>query len=297
MQTKAFNAEIRLFPLKGACNAVLGMHNKKIQDSSITASSQLSLNHVPSLARLDSVQGAWCSAPTDNLPYIEILLSEEKFLTLIKTQGSKKDLRWATKYEIQYQKDGQWIVYRKTDGTRVSNKQTNKSCLLFHPNIGILQAQWILHAQCNMYAQRSTYGSSDKRNYSQVSTMYWKTSSPLPHSLLPHSPKAELLRDKITTLRESDLSLNWVSHIFSNRDVVMNFMNKKYYRVSILSFDTQTFDGNVGVTSLNAIALQPRIRTRSVRIYPKFPLSLDGDASLMNVSCLRLELYGCSAPG
>ncbi|XP_058944842.2 protein lev-9 [Pocillopora verrucosa] len=163
------------FKCTGACNAVLGMHNKKIQDSSITASSQLSLNHVPSLARLDSVQGAWCSAPTDNLPYIEILLSEEKFLTLIKTQGSKKDLRWATKYEIQYQKDGQWIVYRKTDGTR-------------------------------------------------------------------------------------------------------------------------TFDGNVGVTSLNAIALQPRIRTRSVRIYPKFPLSLDGDASLMNVSCLRLELYGCSAP-
>ena len=128
MQTKAFNAEIRLFPLKGACNAVLGMHNKKIQDSSITASSQLSLNHVPSLARLDSVQGAWCSAPTDNLTYIEILLSEEKFLTLIKTQGSKKDLRWATKYEIQYQKDGQWIVYRKTDGTRVSNKQTNPVC-------------------------------------------------------------------------------------------------------------------------------------------------------------------------
>ena len=138
-------AEIRLFPLKGACNAVLGKHNKKIQDSSITASSQLSLNHVPSLARLDSVQGAWCSAPTDNLPYIEILLSEEKFLTLIKTQGSKKDLRWATKYEIQYQKDGQWIVYRKTDGTQVSNKQTNSVSnpyrLYRHPNIGILLAQ------------------------------------------------------------------------------------------------------------------------------------------------------------
>ena len=130
-------------------------------------------------------------------------------------------------------------------------------------------------------------------------SFYYVLKDPLPppHSLLPHSPKAELPRDKITTLRESDLSLNWVSHIFSNRDVVMNFMNKKYYRVSILSFDTQTFDGNVGVTSLNAIALQPRIRTRSVRIYPKFPLSLDGDASLMNVSCLRLELYGCSAPG
>lgn len=161
--------------VEGACNTSLGMQNKKIQDSSITASSQLSINHVPSLARLDGVQGAWCSAPTDNLPYIEILLSEEKFLTLIKTQGSKKDLRWATKYEIRYQKDGKWIVYRRTDGT-------------------------------------------------------------------------------------------------------------------------QTFDGNVGIASVNGIALQPQIRTRSVRIYPKFPLSLDGDASLANVSCLRLELYGCSAP-
>ena len=164
MRTKAFiprevlNAKIRLCSLKGACNASLGMQNKKIQDSSITASSQLSINHVPSLARLDGVQGAWCSAPTDNLPYIEILLSEEKFLTLIKTQGSKKDLRWATKYEIRYQKDGKWIVYRRTDGTQVSNKQINPVSdpyrLHRHPNIGILQAKWTLYAQCIMHAQR-----------------------------------------------------------------------------------------------------------------------------------------------
>lgn len=72
---------------------------------------------------------------------------------------------------------------------------------------------------------------------------------------------------------------------------------KKYYRFLLLSFDVQTFDGNVGIASVNGIALQPQIRTRSVRIYPKFPLSLDDDASPANVSCLRLELYGCSAPG
>ena len=295
MQTKVFNAEIRLFPLKGACNAVLGMQNKKIQDSSITASSQLSINHVPSLARLDGVQGAWCSAPTDNLPYIEILLSEEKFLTLIKTQGSKKDLRWATKYEIQYQKDGQWIVYRKTDGTRVSNKQTNPVCYSIRISVFCKHNEYCTPNVICMPKEAHTVRVTNAIIHKFL--LCTERPPPPPHSFLPHSPKAELLRDKITTLRESDLSLNWVSHIFSNRDVVMNFMNKKYYRVSLLSFDTQTFDGNVGVTSLNAIALQPRIRTRSVRIYPKFPLSLDGDASLMNVSCLRLELYGCSAPG
>lgn len=161
--------------VEGECNAVLGMQNKAIPDSSITASSHLSLNHVPSLARLDNAQGAWCSAATDNLPYVEILLGEEKFLTSIKTQGSRKELIWAGKYEIHYFKDGKWIVYRKNDGTKA-------------------------------------------------------------------------------------------------------------------------LDGNGGISSLHKIALQPQIRTRSIRIFPKSTHSLNGNASLTNVACLRLELYGCSAP-
>ena len=112
---------IWFFSLKGECDAVLGIQNKSIPESGITASSQLSPSHAPSLARLDNKQGAWCSAPNDSLPYIEILLDEETFVTEIVTQGSEKDVRWATKYQIQYLKEGRWIPYRKTDGSQVSN--------------------------------------------------------------------------------------------------------------------------------------------------------------------------------
>lgn len=50
------------------------------------------------------------------------------------TQGSFEDLRWATKYQIKYLKEGKWVTYRKADGTLVSvkllqeltKKKTNK---------------------------------------------------------------------------------------------------------------------------------------------------------------------------
>lgn len=38
------------------------------------------------------------------------------------TQGSFEDLRWATKYQIKYLKEGKWVTYRKADGTLVSVK-------------------------------------------------------------------------------------------------------------------------------------------------------------------------------
>ncbi|KAJ7383523.1 Sushi, von Willebrand factor type A, EGF and pentraxin, partial [Desmophyllum pertusum] len=164
--------------VKGDCKSELGMQNKLIPDEKITASSQLSANHTPAFARLDNPKGAWCSAPNDSLPYIQILLDEEKSITTIMTQGSYKESRWATKYQIKYLKEGKWSSYKKKDGSL-------------------------------------------------------------------------------------------------------------------------TFDGNFGVSSLQEIDLQPPIRTHSIRIYPKVPGTpglQNAPRNLDNVSCLRLELYGCSAP-
>ena len=87
----------------------------------ITASSSLDSNHAPALARLDG-QGAWCSALNDRSPYIEIQLGKKRSITVIKTQGSFVDLRWATKYKIKYLKEGKWFTYQKEDGTLVSGK-------------------------------------------------------------------------------------------------------------------------------------------------------------------------------
>ena len=96
------------------------MQSKGIPDSSIWSSSTLSAKHVPGFARLDEPQGTWCSAPNDNSPYVQIQLGEEKLITKMMGQGSYKDLRWATKYQIKYLKEGKWITYQKADGRLVS---------------------------------------------------------------------------------------------------------------------------------------------------------------------------------
>ena len=102
--------------LTGDCQSELGMQSKGIPDESISASSMFSTNHVPTFARLDEPRGAWCSAPNDSFPYVQIQLDEEKLITKVMTQGSKSDLIWATKYQINYQKKGKWITYQKADG-------------------------------------------------------------------------------------------------------------------------------------------------------------------------------------
>ncbi|XP_068698542.1 uncharacterized protein [Montipora foliosa] len=152
------------------CDKELGMKTKVIPDERITASTRLSENHIPAFARLDSAR-AWCSAPGDKSPYLQVLFDEEKLVTAVSTQGSSRDLIWAQKYEIEY---------------------TNH------------EATWV--------------------SYNQELT--------------------------------------------GNRNG--QFRQKNF--------------------------LQPPIITRAVRIYPKEPLVVIPDPSVGAVSCLRLELYGCSAP-
>ena len=107
----------------GVCDDKLGMQRKDriIPYANITASSSLSSNHSPALARLDG-PGAWCSAPNENSPYLQIQLGKKKSITKIMTKGSFKDLRWAKKYKIKYFKDGKWVTYQKSDGSVVSVK-------------------------------------------------------------------------------------------------------------------------------------------------------------------------------
>lgn len=53
--------------------------------------------------------------------------------------------------------------------------------------------------------------------------------------------------------------------------------------------------GNNNVHGLRSNILDPPIRTQLIRIYPKNPMTLDDTDP--KPYCLRLELYGCSAPG
>ena len=59
----------------------------------------------------------------------------------------------------------------------------------------------------------------------------------------------------------------------------------------------KSLQGNVNAGRLKDHELQPPIRTRAIRIYPMMPESMTQNETLAKVSCLRLELYGFSAPG
>lgn len=93
-----------------SCRDDLGMKSKGIPDESIAASSSKSADNSPQFARLDGKK-AWCSAPTDKEPHIQINLVEPKSITGITTQGSFSDWAWVTKYEVKYLEKGTWKHY------------------------------------------------------------------------------------------------------------------------------------------------------------------------------------------
>ena len=89
------------------------MQDNRIPDNGITSSSELSANHAPAFARLDGPR-AWCSAPGDKTPYIQITWDEEKLITAMETQGSSHDFSWARRYEVRYlTEEGEWTSYKK----------------------------------------------------------------------------------------------------------------------------------------------------------------------------------------
>ena len=92
------------------CNSKLGMESERIPDESITASSAKSTDHAPSFARVDGVK-AWCSAPEDESPYIQIQLDEQKLIKKITTQGSW--VSWSRKYQVKYLEKGNWKPYKE----------------------------------------------------------------------------------------------------------------------------------------------------------------------------------------
>lgn len=98
----------------GDCDSELGMKNKQISNDSITASSYYEDNF-PHLARADSNSGAWCSNLTD--AYIQIDLKEEKIITGVDTQGSRRLGRWVEKFKIKYLLQNNWTIYSDSEGS------------------------------------------------------------------------------------------------------------------------------------------------------------------------------------
>ncbi|XP_026176758.1 discoidin domain-containing receptor 2 [Mastacembelus armatus] len=116
------------------CRYALGMHDKRIKDEDITASSQWYDTTGPQYARLDREEGdgAWCPKgqlePSDT-QYLQVDLGRMTFLTVVVTQGRyarNSGNEFARAYRLNYSRDGvQWKSWRDCLGNTVMEGNKN----------------------------------------------------------------------------------------------------------------------------------------------------------------------------
>lgn len=92
-----------------SCNIPLGMEDKRIPDTALTASFHEG-SRLPRYARLH-YDNACCGRQKDG-QYIQIDLAEVKAITGIATQGFISGSYWVTRYYLEYSIDGMhWAYY------------------------------------------------------------------------------------------------------------------------------------------------------------------------------------------
>ena len=125
--SKIFPTIILKVPFKScvqfsACIESLGIESGTITDGQITASSELSSDHIASFARLNRVKeghrgGSWSTKTNDVNQWLQIELgSEYTNVTRIATQGRRDLDQWVETYKLQYSDDGVNYQYYREQG-------------------------------------------------------------------------------------------------------------------------------------------------------------------------------------
>ena len=120
-----------MFFCPSACINALGMDDRSIDNSQITASSSKP-NYEPSNGRLNHIKtaskgGSWCSATPDKLQYLQIDLAKEMTISGIATQGAGDTQDWVQKYKLQ-----------KSDDGRVFNEHTEFGMPMVRNHFGVI---------------------------------------------------------------------------------------------------------------------------------------------------------------
>ena len=108
----------------------LGMEDRRIQDSAMTASSFYSNNHATKLGRLNLVAasgkaGAWCAKKNDANQWLQIDLGTPTTVTKVATQGRQDSSEWVTSYSLSYSLTGSyWVQYTVLGKKKVNTIQT-----------------------------------------------------------------------------------------------------------------------------------------------------------------------------
>ena len=102
------------------------MESGTITDGQITASSELSSDHIASFARLNRVKeghrgGSWSAKTNDVNQWLQIELgSEYTNVTRVATQGRSDLDQWVETYKLQYSDDG--VNYQLVQGNKEQQK-------------------------------------------------------------------------------------------------------------------------------------------------------------------------------
>ena len=125
------------------CLGALGMENRAISNSQISASSQWDANHAANQARLfyqaaGNKQGAWSARANDANQWLQVQLPGIFKITYVATQGRNGADQWVTKYMFQHSDDGvRYQYYSEHQGSknkvRIHNfiKQWRHCCLFY----------------------------------------------------------------------------------------------------------------------------------------------------------------------
>ena len=115
----------RLLLFSEPCKQALGMQNRHIPNSAITASSMHDTNHAPYLGRLHfaargSLQGAWSARFNDRYQYLQVDFRKPAKVTSVLTQGRQNANQWVTQFRLSSSQDGlSWADYKVLDSIKV----------------------------------------------------------------------------------------------------------------------------------------------------------------------------------
>lgn len=98
--------------------AGLGLENRNIPDSSITASSMNSATYSPTLGRLHHYYG-WIAGTSNQQQWFQVDLEGWTKVTRVSTQGRQNAAQWVTKYKLAYSYDGVFYEEYNEDSGQV----------------------------------------------------------------------------------------------------------------------------------------------------------------------------------
>ena len=129
-QTFPFTSDVLIqgftTPKPPVCKAPLGMHDNKIPDSAISASTTWNARLTPpENGRLEQhapsgQYGCWAAATSNTLQWFQVDFGKWTKVTMVATQGREDGAWWTKSYTLAYSYEGVfWKDYKEDDHVKV----------------------------------------------------------------------------------------------------------------------------------------------------------------------------------